>query len=102
MAEQFQFDPAPVDRAIARLNKLLEQVTRDAQRVGQLGHVTRPGDAPDTLAFHGKLTSSMSRLADQHHAFAQAVEAQIERLQLVKQQYTKTDQSAAAQLGGYR
>ncbi|HET6504858.1 MAG TPA: hypothetical protein VFG87_29255 [Amycolatopsis sp.] len=102
MVAQFQFDPAPVDRAIARLNKLLEQVTKDASRVGQLQHVTRPGDAPSTTAFHAKLTTSMSRLQDEHLAFGRSVEAQISTLQQVKAHYADTDQDAARKLGQFQ
>src|SRR4051794_25241328 len=77
MGEQFRFDPAPADRAVARLTAILEQAVHDNDRISRLQHVTRPGDAPPTQAFHRKLTTSMSRLRDQHLAFVKTLEAQI-------------------------
>lgn len=98
MAGEFRFDPAPVDRAIGRLTTILQHVNADNDRVRRLQHLTRPGDAPATTAFHTKLTTSMRRLQERHLAFAKTIEAQIETLRQVKRQYAASDNAAATKL----
>lgn len=99
MADQFQFDPAPVDRAIARLRAILDQATRENYRVSQLQHVTQPGGAPETKHFHTTLIASIGHLKDQHVALVKTIDTQIRSLEQVKQKYAEADHAAVNKLG---
>ncbi|MEV4315628.1 hypothetical protein [Actinocrispum sp. NPDC049592] len=95
MGEEFRFDPAAIDSAIRRLTSVLDLMDQHESKVAELGHVTQPGAAPSTRAFHSLLTQSMARLHQQHDALRQKVQNQIEDLKKTKQAYTATDQAGA-------
>src|SRR2546430_8473224 len=96
MGDTLQFDPDAIDRAIQHLKRVLSMMDpRDAQ-VAELQHVTQPGAAPATKAFHGLLGQSMAKLRLRHEAFRRDVEKQIEQLKQTKRSYTTTDRAGAA------
>lgn len=99
VSDAFEFDPAAADRAVGRLTAVLDLIDQRRAQVEELQHVTRPGAAPPTQAFHVLLGRSMARLREQHEAFRRQVEAQIEELRTAKTHYTAADSEHALDLG---
>jgi hypothetical protein len=99
VSDAFEFDPAAADRAVARLTVVLDLMDQRQAQVEELQHVTRPGAAPPTQAFHVLLGRSMARLREQHEEFRRQVETRIEELRQARNTYTAMDREHALDLG---
>ena len=106
MSGGYQVQTDAIQQAITHLNNLLNDAHFNASQMQMIPHTTRPGDAPETQAFHakaitgsGSAPSSASDLMTNHAAFITSVQDQISKLQKTLERYQSGEDAAGYGFG---